>query len=138
MVYKFIGNHSNLFKVTLVTIIMEGEQNQKSEWNIDDAVLKEIYSLKINFINQISNWSLEGAYWTLTSIDAEISPAMKDDEQNILKDLLKELEEKRIKLKDKKKEGEFYVLLIKTYKTMNQQMIDSGWYFRRKELYGGL
>jgi hypothetical protein len=113
------------------------EQIQKSEWNIDDALLNAIYCLKIKFLRHIELWELERAYWTICSIDSEINPAMKEDDQKILNNNISLLENERGTL-TKDNEGKFYIHLNKTYKEMNRMMIESGWYFRRKELYMGL
>jgi hypothetical protein len=113
------------------------EQPQKSEWNIDDSLLMAIYSLKIKFLKHIEAWELERAYWTLCLIDSEINPAMKDEDQETLNEKMKVLEDERKKL-TREQEGNFYVSLNNTYKEMNRMMIESGWYFRRKELYMGL
>jgi len=114
------------------------EKEQKSEWNVDDEVLKMVCSLKFKFLYHIELWELERAYWTLRLLDAEITPALKETEQKEVKESLDELEEIRKDTITKEEEGKFYTILNNVYKKMNSSMIDSGWYFRRKELYMGL
>lgn len=114
------------------------EEKQKSEWNVDDEVLKMVCTLKFKFLYHIENWELEKAYWTLRLLDAEISPALKEAEQEIINKMINELEEIRKDSITKEEEGKFYSVLNEAYKKMNAFMIEAGWYFRRKELWMGL
>lgn len=115
------------------------QETQKSEWNVDDEVLKAVCSLKFKFLMHMEDWELEKAYWTLLLLNMEIINALKDEtRENEINEGINRLEGKRSFLKSKNDEGKFYAALSNVYKLMNSAMIDSGWYFRRKEMYMGL
>jgi len=114
------------------------EEIQKSEWNVDDEVLKMVCLLKFKYLWHIENWELEKAYWTLRLLDSEISPALGEEEQKEINNAIIELEKIRKGTITKSEEGPFYSILDSVYKKMNTYMIEAGWYFRRKELYMGL
>jgi hypothetical protein len=120
-------------------MISADEQNQKSEWNIDDAVLKAVFSLKIEFLSYLQQWNLEQAYWVITLIDAEITPALKEKHSKEVQKEVYDLEISRKSwLQNSNDNGKFWLELRRVYKKMNEYMVDEGWYFRRKELYMGL
>ena len=107
----------------------------KSEWNCDDAILKQILLAKYQFQKYLSSWDLNNAYFTLREIWSEIDAKFKAVEQEFCEETMNELEIKRnewIKNQNKMK-GEFYHALQKVYMLMNRLMKKHGLYFREHD-----
>jgi len=89
-----------------------------SIWNFDGAEFFAIFELKAKFVNQMKDWDLEGAYWTLRTLRMELDAMLpigfkkiialteedkerqkrkqgKESEKAEVDRLLKELEEER-------------------------------------------
>jgi len=106
----------------------------KSIWNMDEAVLKAIYFLKLKFVNHLKDWELDSAYWTLRNIRMEVDSKLKSEEQEMVADDLEKLEKERNEYlknpKDSKQRGEFYLQLESYYILLNRLMKRHGLYFR--------
>ena len=111
---------------------MAGDYTVKTIWNMDEAVLKTIHSLKTAFLIQIQQWRLDHAYWTVRNIRMEVDSKFKEKEQKKVDSELKKLEETRKEyLQDKKmKIGEFYNCLESFYILLNRYMKAHGLFFR--------
>jgi len=112
----------------------ESEDTAKSIWNIDDAVMKTIYNLKVQFLIFMQKWDMENAYWILTLIDMEVSSKFSSQEQTKLDKSMNDLEESRKDFAEKKiSAGKFFLDLRNIYKKMNLLMKEHGLYFREAE-----
>jgi len=114
-----------------------GGDTSEAIWNMDDEILKIIKYLKVVFLNNMKEWKLDDAYWTLTLIHMEIDAKLKKTEQTKLEEEMKELENHRRNfLEDKKKSGMFFVKLEKIMIKINRKMKEHGCWFREREDYG--
>lgn len=117
------------------------DEDTQVEWNIDDAFLQAVFEAKIQFDIQLREWDLENAYWTLILLDSEVSPALKEDNQNTIKDEMKKINDARKKHFDsptQENKRDFHWKLLNIYKKFNSFMINEGWYSRKKDYYRGL
>lgn len=107
----------------------------KSEWNCDDAILKQILLAKYQFQKYLNSWDLNNAYFTLREIWSEIDAKFKKEEQDFCEETMDELECKRNEwIKNQKKiKGEFYHALQKVYMMLNRLMKKHGLYFREHD-----
>lgn len=107
----------------------------KSEWNMDDAVLKQILLLKYKFLNYLHTWDLNNAYFTLREVWSEVDAKFKPLEQEFCKETIDELEQKRNEwLSNQNKfKGEFYHAIQEVYIMFNRLMKKHGLYFREHD-----
>ncbi len=134
------------------------EEIQQSIWNFDGAELYEIFGIKKEFMEDISNWNLEGAYWSLRSLRREIDAKLKRHEKSkilaehekeknkgkkrktekqIVDSWIDDLDKKRKEYNGSKQDDnekvQFYLELEKVYMKLCHLMKKHGLYFREGE-----
>ena len=107
----------------------------KSEWNMDDAILKQILLLKHQFLSYLHIWDLNNSYFTLRELWSEVDAKLKPIEQEYCEETMNELEIKRNDWERNKNKmrGEFYHSLQQVYMLFNRLMKKHGLYFREHD-----
>lgn len=112
-------------------------------WNFDDAEARLIFEIKLAFINARDSWDLEGAYWALWRYHTEIGSLFEDRTRKELEERWKGLSKLRtennrfVDLDDEEK-GDCMNQLNEFYKTLCDEAVDKGYYFRKRREYVGL
>jgi len=130
------------------------EDNLQSIYNFDAAELIMVYSFKADFVEHLTKWELEKAYWKLRDlrreIDAKFSRGSKikieiegkdknaKTEKEIMDDKMKSIDNKFNEYKSKRVPSEqdkanFYLILEEFYMELCYTMKKHGIYFREGE-----
>lgn len=114
-------------------------QDKGTLWNIDDAESRLIFNLKLKFLEAISSWDLETAFWRLCDLDMESDALLDEDteasEIDTLIEALSNTRNEYIKYVEPSEElkQKHHSELSKIYKKICRHLKAHGLYFREGE-----
>jgi hypothetical protein len=121
---------------------MDEEEKGKLVWNFDDAESRLIFEMKVDFINKIKIWDLEGSYWALSLMLSEINPLFDEDIREELKGEIGKITKARkdtdkFTILDEDEKGTVWKSLNDFYERLCIEMVEQDYYYRKKKEYVG-